>query len=216
MDWEGESSVKSPGRWLVYGACNFTALFLLLTCTPLERWWINELESAWTDDIPAVLLVLSAEQQAPGMIGYSTYLRLNYAVRFWRRGGVRTLVVSGGPAGAQPGEEPSARAMRDFLMGHGIPAESIVLEEEAKSTRENILNSRRLMERFPGTKGFLTSDYHSGRAARVCARLGVSWRPVPIPDAHKRWNNWGERWRLALDLAVETGKWIWYAAHSWI
>lgn len=204
------------GKSIRWGATVFTLVFLLLTCTPLELWWLKRLESAWTSNIPPVLLVLGAEEQAPGLIGYSTYLRLNYAIWYWREGLAKVLVVSGGPVGQTSGGESLAREMRDFLLGSGIPPSAIVLEEQAESTRENFVRGRPLMERLPGAKGFLTSDYHSGRAARTCARLGLDWRPVPIPDARKRWNRWGERWPLAGDLTVETAKWIWYAWKGWI
>lgn len=190
----------------------------MLTCTPLESWWLSLLESAWTAEngIPPVLLVLGAEEQAPGLLGYSTYLRLNYAVRFWRQGRIRVLVVSGGVQGKERGGIPLARDMRDYLLGHGIPASAIILEETAGTTLENFSRSRPLMEGLQGDKGFLTSDYHSGRAARVSARMGLPWRPVPVPDVAKRWNNWAQRWPIAIDLAKESAKWVWYRAHSWI
>jgi uncharacterized SAM-binding protein YcdF (DUF218 family) len=202
-------------RSLGWCASAFTLVFLLLTCTPLESWWVQRLESAWPRDIPPVLLVLGADQQSPGLIGYSSYLRLYYAVRFWREGRVKTLVVSGGPQQAKTGGT-LARAMRDYLVGSGIPPQAILMEEQADSTRDNFVLSRSLMESVPGARGFLTSEFHSGRAARTCARLGLDWVPVPIPDAGKRWNNWGQRWALGLDLTTETGKWIWYAWKGWI
>ena len=203
-------------RSIGWCASVFTFVFLLLTCTPLDSWWLQRLESAWTSDVPPVLLVLGGQQQAPGYIGYSTYIRLYYAVRFWREGHVKMLVVSGGPGGAKTGGEPLAHEMRDYLVGSGIPAQAILMEEQAESTRENFVLSRSLLESVPGNKGFITSDFHSGRAARTCARLGLDWRPVPVPDAQKRWNKWGDRWPLALDLTSETGKWIWYKFKGWI
>lgn len=201
-------------KWLSVLGWAFALLFLLLTCTPLESWWLSCLEAAWTDDIPPVILVLSAEEQAPGMIGYSTYLRLNYSVRFWREGKARLFVVSGGSQVS--GAAPIAQAMKDYLQGHGVPSSDILMEQQARSTRENFTYSRGLMEALSGEKGFITSDFHSGRAARVSARLGLHWRAVPIPDARKRWNDWGQRWPLAIDLSVESAKWLWYAAHGWI
>ncbi|MES1258578.1 MAG: YdcF family protein [Acidobacteriota bacterium] len=207
--------MQKLGNWLSRACCIFALGFFLLTCTPLESWWLSLLESAWPADIPPVLLVLGAEEQAPGLVGYSTYLRLNYAVRFWRQGKVRVLIVSGGPQDRSSGI-PLARSMRDYLLGHGIPASAILVEERSRSTLDNFTGSRPLMEGLEGQKGFLTSDFHSGRAARVSARLGLHWRAVPIPDARKRWNNWAQRWPLALDLARESAKWIWYAGHSWI
>ena len=206
--------MKSAATWLKRLAISFTLLFLLLTCTPFEQWWMQRLESSWTDDIPPVLLVLGADQQAPGIIGYSTYVRLYYTVRYWRQGKIRTIVVTGGAADANSG--PLSRDMRDFLIGHGIPADAILVEEQSKSTMENFTFSRALMDSQPGAKGFLTSDFHSGRAAGVSARLGLNWSPVPVPDAHKRWNSWVQRWPIAWDLALETVKRVWYKAHSWI
>ena len=194
----------------------FSLCFLLVTCTPIEIAWTSLLESRWTQDIPPVLLILGGDQQAPGLLGFSSYIRLNYAVRFWRQGKVRFLVVSGGVQRDYGDSPPLAREMRDFLLGHGIPASAILTEEGSGTTLENFRMSRPVMEKLAGDTGFLTSDYHSGRALRVSERMGLHWRPVPVPDVRKRWTIWAQRWPLAFELSKETAKWVWYAVHGWI
>ncbi len=210
------SQIKRLYRVLCRAACAFSVLFIVLTWTPVEKLWIVRLESAWPDRIPPVLLVLAADEQDPGFVGYSTYLRVNYAARYWRTGNVRSLIVSGGP-GKAGGTVPLAWAMRDYLVGQGVPANAILVDSASSNTRENFLNTRGLLSNVAGENGFLTSDFHSGRAARVAARLGLhNIVPVPIPDAGKRWNQWGQRWPIAFELAEETAKWIWYAWKGWI
>jgi len=174
----------------------------LVALTPVEQWWMGMLESRWADDPPEILLVLAADEQVPGLIGYTSFLRIHYAARYWRTGKVRYFVISGGSTG----DRSIAASMAEFLYANGVPREAVRLEQESHNTWENLRNSRPLAEALPGRVGILTSDYHSGRAAAICRKMG--WNPilVPVPDARKRWTSWPHRWPLLWDLSVETAK----------
>ncbi len=80
------------------------------------------------------------------------------------------------------------------------------MEKGSHNTWENFHNSCLIVEAMSGRVGILTSDDHSGRVAAVCRKLGWSPVLVPVPDAHKRWNVWEQRWPLLWDLSVETAK----------
>ncbi len=190
----------------------FLSLFLLLTCTPLELWWLRALESSWASTAPETLLVLGAEEQAPGLIGYSTYLRLNYAVRYWRLGQTKRFVVSAGPQ--TPASPPLALSMKEFLVASGVPPAAILLETAAHNTYQNIAFSKTLLDSLAGSKGLLTSDFHSGRAARTARRHGLALIPVPVPDIGKRWQLWQNRWPIAIELTIESAKWLYYASRG--
>src|SRR5690606_12656378 len=123
-------------------------------------------------------LVLGGDEQAPGLIGYSTYIRLHYAARFWRTGKVKRLVLAGGPAGGRP----LAESMAEFLSGYGIPREAMILEAASQSTFENIRNSKPLLDPLPGSKALLTSDYHMRRSMAVCRAQGLEIRPLTVPE----------------------------------
>lgn len=199
------------GRIATRGAVGFALCYLLVTATPVLQWWSGALESTWPDGPPEVLVVLGADEQVPGLIGYTSFLRAHYAARYWRTGKVRFIVVSGGSTGGRS----VAASMAEFLRASGVPADGIRLEEQSHSTLENLRNSRPLAESLGGRIGVLTSDYHSGRAAAVCRKMGWSPVIVPVPDVRKRWTFPAQRSGLVWDLGVETAKRVWYWWRGW-
>src|SRR3954466_9480815 len=97
-------------RVSVAGLALLGFLVLLVTITPLVRWWGVELAGPWDDPRGDTLIVLSGNGNDE-VIGYGTYLRCQYAVMAWREGDFRKVIVSGGPA-----NHPQANAMRSFLV----------------------------------------------------------------------------------------------------
>jgi len=96
--------------------------------------------------------------------------RLSTALGLWHRDPDRPVVVSG---------HDEAGAMAAWLVGHGVPRGSIVLEPDARSTNENLENARAL---FPDAAllTVVTNGFHVART-RVWARhLGI---PVEVAAA---------------------------------
>lgn len=116
--------------------------------------------------------MLSAANDNHGFIAYSSYWRARYALLAWKRGGYKTVVVSGG----------GGPAIRDFLIGEGVPANAILAEWQSTTTRENAINTAQLLRGMAGTKVLLTSDFHMYRAVRVFHKIGVDVTPYPPPD----------------------------------
>lgn len=137
----------------------------------------------------------------------SSFWRSVYALRVYREGGVRHIVLSGAEV---------APLMRDFLVSQGVPADRILLETTSRSTRENALYTRQLLNVLPGRKVLLTSDYHMWRACRVFRKAGLPVVPRPIPDATKRSGFWQDRWSVWLDECIETTKIFYYWVRNWI
>ena len=76
------------------------------------------------------------------------------------------IIVSGGQGPDEPVSE--ARAMADYLVEHGVPDESVLLEDRSRTTEQNLLNSGAIMrERRPGT-GAWSSPTATTRCARPC------------------------------------------------
>jgi uncharacterized SAM-binding protein YcdF (DUF218 family) len=184
------------------------ALTVLITCTPVLKWWTLELARPWNEPKGDVLIVLVGSTVGDGMLGESSYWRSVYAVRAWRAGGFRKLLLTGG--------EEGAGAMRSFLIGQGVPAASIVLETHSGSTRDNACNTKTLLQGERGTLVLMTSDYHMFRAYRAFRKCGVEVTASPLPDALKRQENWWLRWPVFGEVAVETVKAVYYAARGWI
>jgi uncharacterized SAM-binding protein YcdF (DUF218 family) len=189
-------------------------LVLVIHFTPLVPWYARWLAGGWPDDEGDILIVLSSEIQTDGILGSTSYLRSLYAVRAYRQHPFRAIVVSGGYT---PGASISlAAAMREFLVANGVPREIVFAEERSHSTRENALYIKALIERWPGKRILLTSDYHVFRAERVFRKAGLPVVARPLPDVLKHYNHWIERWSCFWGLAEETAKIVYYAARGWI
>ncbi len=194
-------------RYAIRALASLGLLFVVVTVTPVLEWWSSALAGPWTEARGEVLIVLGSEGQTDGIIGESSYWRAVYAIRAWRQGGFREIVVSG--AGV-------ADAMRDFMVNSGVPAAAIRVETQAGSTRENAVFVARMLAGSPGPKVLLTSDYHMFRAYRAFRKAGMNVEPRPFPDAGKRVQRWERRWGVFLGLALETGKIGYYWARRWI
>jgi uncharacterized SAM-binding protein YcdF (DUF218 family) len=180
---------------------------VVATATPVDRWWATWLSGAWNDPRGDVLIVLGGSVVGNDTLGQSSYLRALYAVRAWREGRFRQVVVTG---------EVVAPLMRDFLACQGVPGEAILVENASSSTRENALYTARLLAGAPGRKVLLTSDYHMFRAHRAFTKAGLEVTPAPFPDVRKRCNFFAARWPALLDLVTETSKTGYYFVRGWI
>ena len=185
-------------------------LVFAVTFTPLVPWWARRLAGPWNDPSGDVLIVLAGSGLEDGVLGESSYLRAIYAARAYRQAPYAKVVVSGG------GPAHPAAAMRDFLIFQGIPAERIVVENAATSTRENALFVKQLLAQNPNRKVLLTSDYHMYRAQRAFAKAGLATVPHPFPDAIKRSASRTERWPIFFDLLSEAAKSAYYYLRGWI
>jgi len=187
-------------------------LFVLATVTPIDSWWLSRLAGPWNDPKGEVLVVLGADS-VRDVIGWSSYWRSVYAVRAWREGGFRQLVICGGSAN---GEAPVSERMSQFMVSQGIPVDVLHMETQSHSTRENALDAKPILDTLPGRKILMTSDYHMFRAYRVFRKAGIQIDPRPLPDAAKQIGSWRNRWPVFLGLCVETAKIGYYFARGWI
>ncbi|HLK17566.1 MAG TPA: YdcF family protein [Bryobacteraceae bacterium] len=204
--------MRRAGRWTARALAALGLLMVFVTVTPIEGWWIQWLAGPWNDPQGDVLVVLGAGS-VRDVIDWSSYWRSVYAVRSWREGGFHQVLVSGGSLG---GETPAAERMRDFMVSQGVPASAIQVEGDSHSTHENALRSKALLDKLPGRKVLLTSDYHMFRAVRVFHKAGIDIAPRPLPDAAKRINSWPYRWPVFWGLCLETTKIVYYYARGWI
>jgi uncharacterized SAM-binding protein YcdF (DUF218 family) len=199
-------------RAAVRALAAFGLLFLLVTVTPVTKWWAKAMAGPWNDPSGEVLIVLGGSVLDNGVLGLSSYWRSTYAVLAYREGGFREVILSGGGIDKVPIVVP----MRDFIQCQGVPADVIRLETASKSTRENALFTARMLPGDLRRKVLLTSDYHMYRAHRAFVKAGLQVEPRPFPDVIKRSGRWSSRWPAFLDLATETIKIAYYYARGWI
>ncbi len=133
------------------------------------------------------LVVLGAAVHG-GTVSPSLAQRLDLAVEYHERNPDAVIVVTGGQG---PQEDlPEAVAARDYLVEHGVPARSILVEDRSTSTAENFSFAKQLLDQqLPSGYriAFVTNEYHVWRASRAASRAGL--------DAHHlhtdtRWYLW--------------------------
>jgi uncharacterized SAM-binding protein YcdF (DUF218 family) len=193
-------------KWFWRFAALLGCLVLLVTVTPVLRYWVASLSTGWGNGRGDTLIVLGQDVTAPDMLGVGSYWRSFYAVLAWRENHFRRIVVSG---------KDAAPLMRDLMVNQGVPSAIITLEDAAISTHDNAVFVGRILAGGGGPYVLLTSDYHMGRALRTFRKAGVSARPLPFPDAYKRLNDITQRWNVFLDVAGETAKVAYYRIRGW-
>jgi uncharacterized SAM-binding protein YcdF (DUF218 family) len=191
----------------------FVFLFLIVHFTPLIPWYTRILASPQWDPNGDILIVLTADMLPDNLMGGATYWRAIYAVRTYRAGHFRAVVVCGGPGG---GTRSLAAVTADFLVANDIPREVIHLEERSTSTRENALFATAMMAGWPGKKVLLTSDTHMFRAYRAFRAAGLAVVPCYFPHTLKLYSSLLNRWSLFCGLVQESAKIAYYYARGWI
>ncbi|MFI1811280.1 YdcF family protein [Streptomyces sp. NPDC020422] len=97
------------------------------------------------------------------------------------------LIASGGQG---PDEElPESHAMAAYLVERGFPEDRIVREDRSRTTEENMLFSKALMEQErPGSECVIvTNNFHAFRAALMARKAGVNGQVVGSPTAAYFW-----------------------------
>ncbi|MCX4780688.1 YdcF family protein [Streptomyces sp. NBC_01264] len=104
-----------------------------------------------------------------------------------RGGRVPLLLTSGGKGGDEKLAE--ARAMADWLIAEGVPEEHVRLEDRSRTTEENLLFSRTVMESAdPGYRCVVvTNNFHAFRAAMMARKAGVNGQVLGSPTAKYFW-----------------------------
>jgi uncharacterized SAM-binding protein YcdF (DUF218 family) len=189
-------------------------LVAVVTATPLVSRISAALAGPWDNPHGDLLVVLSGSGLEGGTIGLSSYWRCIYTVMAFHEGGFRQIFITGG--GAEAGDTPIAIAMQRLIVFLGVPAEAVTVETLSTSTRENALRSVPLLNRMPGRKVLLTSDYHMFRALRVFHKAGLDLQGWPYPDTGKMAASWTGRWPAFLDVLSELTKIAYYKTQGWI
>jgi uncharacterized SAM-binding protein YcdF (DUF218 family) len=199
-------TLHRAGVWLNRLFAAIGIITVLVIATPVVSWWAQAYAGPIERPGGDVLILLSAAVDDMGGISYSSYWRAREAIFAWQTGGFKKIVISGGGG---PG-------ILNFLLAEGVPREAIVAEWRSTSTRENGIETARLIQGMPGKKVLLTSDFHMYRAIRVFRKLGVEVTPMAVPDVLHSTEHWNGRFSAFENMAVESAKIVYYAARGWI
>ena len=132
------------------------------------------------------IIVLGAQVKADGTLSVQLTWRMDAAIEAYGKKNVPVVVC-----GAQGSDEPcpEAEAMREYLIGKGIPEELILADPDSFNTNENLENAQRLLDGFPGVKRVLivTSDYHVPRSLAIAQDLGFEAEGLGAKCLPERW-----------------------------
>lgn len=149
------------------------------------------------DDMPVeqAIVVLGGYLHPPGGSNNTSDLlessdRLLHGMRLYRAGKAPLILLTGGNIpffGAARMSE--AAAARDLLREWGVPAESILLDEQSRNTEENARYSYRILN-AKGIQHILlvTSAFHMPRSQAVFRKAGFDSVPAPT-DFRSGWGD---------------------------
>lgn len=125
------------------------------------------------------VVVLGAGLRPDGSVPPLLANRLERGREVWsaldRRGaGFRPLLIVSGGKGSDE-RRSEASAMAAYLAERGFPADRLLLEDQSRTTEENLVFSRAIMDQVrPGARVMIvTSDFHAFRAALLARQLGI-------------------------------------------
>lgn len=200
-------TLRKIGRTLFrcFAAVGFITVLVIVT--PVVAWWAKTYAGSIEHPKGEVLILLSAAgDNQYGGISYSSYWRTRAALYAWQTGGFHQIVLCGF---GDPG-------IANFLTAQGIPREVILTERRSTSTRENALETVQLLQKIPGKKVLLTSDFHIYRAQRVFRKLGIEAAPMAVPDVLHSTEHWDGRFSAFETMTSESVKIVYYKLRGWI
>ena len=141
------------------------------------------------------------------MSGDVDYLRLERALALFESGRVSWLVLTGAGVGGD-----SADTMRRLAIQKKVPADRVLVEPRATTTRENVAFSAPVLrERGVRIVALVTNASHMGRSEKVARKVlpEIQWIPVPVADP-------GPPSRVYRTRLQEWLKLAWYSLRGWI
>jgi uncharacterized SAM-binding protein YcdF (DUF218 family) len=130
-----------------------------------------------------VIVVLGAGLRPDDSPGPALTRRSNLGADLWEQGRAAAIICTGGITDRATISE--AEGCEQILLARGVPPEAILLEDTSRSTEENALNARAMMQARGWQTVLLVSDsYHLLRAQWIFEQVGipVSISPVLVED----------------------------------
>ncbi|MCB2376688.1 YdcF family protein [Hymenobacter sp. BT635] len=111
--------------------------------------------------------------------------RLTHTLWLYRAGRIKYIIVSGGSGSIRKVVHTEAHDLATLLRLAGVPARNILVEEASRNTRENALNTKKLLAQHPEIKSIMliTSAFHQRRALACFRKVGL--QPTPFPADYR-------------------------------
>ena len=121
-----------------------------------------------------VIIVLGAGLRRDGQPGPAIRRRATHAAILYEQGYANQVICTGGYP-MQFITRSEADACREVLMERGVPFEAIVLEEQSRSTEENAVYTKAIMDERGWQTAIVVSDpYHMLRSELIFSQVGMT------------------------------------------
>ncbi|MDE2748455.1 MAG: YdcF family protein [Chloroflexota bacterium] len=126
-----------------------------------------------------IIIVLGAGLRDDGRPGPALTRRSRQGANLWHQGVAPLVLCTGGRSEYYPRTE--AAACREILFGAGLPAGAILTEKRSRSTEENAIYSRHILDDMRLARAVLVSDsYHMLRARWLFQLQGIEVMTSPV------------------------------------
>jgi uncharacterized SAM-binding protein YcdF (DUF218 family) len=132
----------------------------------------------------AIVLGAAVDSDRPSPVFQA---RIDYAIDLFQQQRVKYLIFTGGMgAGDQVTE---SQAARNYAITKGIPASHIFIELQSRTTQQNLLEAKKIIETQQLATALLVTDpLHMKRADWMMRDVGIKGYPAPTP--YSRYQSW--------------------------
>lgn len=155
-----------------------------------------------------------------------TAMNTLFALDRFRRQPASVLIASGGVNTSEDGGYPEGAIIRDALIRNHVPADHVLVEDESGTTREQAINSARILKRLGApTCIVVTTPQQMGRAIDLFAREGI--KVLPLQAGSMLWTIGDVTWwhwlipstaarAVSRDVVYELMAWPYYRMRGWV
>ncbi len=174
--------------------------FALLALGAISAGWLTwriHRQSQIDEARPSDVIVILGAAEYRGRPSPVFKARLDHGLRLFRRKIAPRLLTTGGAGGDPVFTE--GEVGRDYLIGHDVPPEAIIVEPEGESTMHSAAAIAEIMRRMNLRSCVVVSDgYHIFRVKKIFEGLGVRVYGSPRPESPPS----SARWWLCFRQAV--------------
>jgi uncharacterized SAM-binding protein YcdF (DUF218 family) len=110
--------------------------------------------------------------------------RATHTVQLYKEGKVGKILITGGQGLNTKGDQREAVLLADFMVIAGVPPVDILIEDQARNTRENALFAKTTLEQQGWDTSqemlLITSAFHMNRAQGCFEKVGLNVKPFPV------------------------------------
>ncbi len=167
-------------------------VLLLLWLLGVAAWiiWVGDRDQAAPAD--AIIVLGAAAYDAKPSPVFEE--RIRHGLDLYRQGYAPKLIFTGGFGGATARFSESQVARR-YALRQDIPDGDILIETHSRTTRQNLIEARRLMAEHGMQRAIVVSDpLHMARALRLSKELGIDALASSTPST--RFRSFHTSWRF--------------------